>query len=393
MSGMSPPATLDIAHVVENLERGGLERMVIDLVSAQHRAGHRCRVACLFEPGALAGELAVQGIEVFACGKRGGIDVSALRRLRRWLRQSPRSVVHTHNATAHYHVALASMGLSHARLINTRHGMGAARPGSRLEWLYRRAMPRTDAVAAVCEAARARFAAQGVHPRGGLYALPNGIRVERFSAASDESRQQLIKTLDLPADARIIGSVGRLNPVKDQAAMINALQRLHGEIPNAVLVIVGDGPLRDALQQQATAQGIADAVRLLGDRSDVEQLLPGFDVFVLSSRSEGYSMALLEACASALPIIATDVGGNREIVVDGHNGMMVPAGDLVRMAEALQQLLVDPQRATSMGHAGRDWALKHASLQAMADRYDALYRGVAFAAADDQRSSNSLQTI
>lgn len=370
---------LRIVHVVENLERGGLERMVIDLAVAQRAAGHDPRVLCLFQPGALAVELEAQGIAVQACGKRGGFDPGALRRLRAQLRAAPGTVLHTHNANAHYHAVAAAFGLPLAKTINTRHGMGAARPRSRGEWLYRRAMGRTDVVAAVCEAARARFAAQGVRPRRGLLAVPNGIRVDAFSAANAERRAALRNVLELPLGARIIGTVGRLNPVKDQACLLRAFARLHRERPDAALVLVGDGALRGALEAQAAALGIGESLRFLGDRGDVRQLLQGFDAFALSSLSEGYSMALLEACASGLPIVATDVGGNREIVVDGRNGLLVPAADETALADALARLLRDPAHAEAMGRAGRDWALREASIDAMAARYDALYRGEAVA--------------
>ena len=366
---------LDILHVVENLERGGLERMVIDLVGVQHAAGHRCRVICLFQPGALAGELEAQAISVHACGKRGGFDLAALRRLRGWLRASPGAVVHTHNANAHYHTAAAALGLPIARLVNTRHGMGAAQPRSRGEWLYRRAMRRTDTVAAVCEAARARFAQQGVSPRGGLLSVPNGIRIDRFSPASEEHRAALCSDLGLAPGTRLIGTVGRLNPVKDQATLLRAFARLRGEFADTALVLVGDGALRTTLEAQATALGIGDAVCFLGDRDDVCKLLQGFDVFALSSLSEGYSMALLEACASGLPIVATDVGGNREIVVDGRNGRLVPPARDDALAEAFAAMLRDAAGTAAMGCAGRDWALREASIETMAGRYDTLYRG------------------
>lgn len=375
MSDGSYKSPLDIVHVVENLERGGLERMVIDLAGVQRAAGHRCRVICLFQPGALAGELEAQGIEVQACRKRGGFDLAALRRLRGGLRAMPGAVVHTHNANAHYHTVAAAVGLPIARLINTRHGMGAAQPRSRGEWLYRRTMRRTDTVAAVCEAARARFAQQGVAPRGRLLSVPNGIRIERFSLASEARRSALRSDLGLAPDTRIIGSVGRLNPVKDQATLLRAFARLRGDFADAALVLVGDGALRGSLESQAAALGIADAVRFLGDRGDVRELLQAFDIFALSSLSEGYSMALLEACASGLPIVATDVGGNREIVVDGRNGLLVPPARDDALADGFGTLLRDPAGAAAMGTGGREWALREASVETMARRYDALYRG------------------
>lgn len=373
---MNATAPLDIAHVVENLERGGLERMVIDLVVAQRAAGHRPRIACLFERGALATELDAVGVEVTACHKRGGLDVAALGRLRGWLRAAPGAIVHTHNANAHYHAVAAGMGLPLARVVNTRHGMGAAQPRSRGEWLYRRTMRRTDVVAAVCDAARARFEAQGVRPREALIAVPNGIPVERFTAANDERRDALRKVLGLAPETRIVGTVGRLNPVKDQSLLIRAFAALHAREPATALVLVGDGALRATLEAEASASGAGEAIRFLGDRGDVRQLLQGFDAFALSSRSEGYSMALLEACASALPIVATDVGGNREIVESGVNGQLVPAGDAEAFAAALHALLATREAARTMGATGRAWALREASIETMTMRYERLYRRI-----------------
>lgn len=364
-----------IAHVVETLERGGLERVVIDLALAQRDAGHECRVACLFQPGALAQELSTQGIEVHACGKHTGVDVPALSRLRAWLRRQHGGVLHTHNATAHYHGVLAAAGLPFDRIVNTRHGMGVADPHSRREWLYRRTMPHTDVVAAVCEAARVQFAAQGVRPRTGLAVIRNGIRTERFAVASPETRRALAVELGFDPRTRLIGTVGRLNPVKDQAALLQAFALVHRDVPDCALVLVGDGALRAELEAQARAQGVAGAVRFLGDRSDVARLLQGLMVFVLSSRSEGYSVALLEACATGLPIAATDVGGNREIVGDGVNGRLVASGDIAGLAQAMADLLRDPLRADAMGRAGRRWALAEGSLQMMLTRYERVYAG------------------
>lgn len=369
---------MKISHVVENLDRGGLERMVIDLALAQRGAGHAVRVACLFERGALAGELADAGIDVIACGKRTGADVAALSSLREWLRAGAGGVLHTHNAAAHYHAVLAGAGIGFARVVNTRHGMGA--PAGRRERLYRWSMPRTDIVATVCDAARADIGTRALRPRVGIVAVPNGIRVHAQAAASQAARETLASLLGFEPGARLIGTVGRLNPVKDQAGLLRAFAQVLPDIPRAALVLAGDGALRTGLEALAGQLGIAPRVRFLGDRGDVNRLLAGFEAFVLSSRSEGYSMALLEACAAALPIVATDVGGNREIVAHGRNGLLVPADDPAALAAALRMLLGDPATAQAMGEAGRAWALREATLEAMAQRYERLYDGHARAA-------------
>jgi glycosyltransferase involved in cell wall biosynthesis len=141
-------------------------------------------------------------------------------------------------------------------------------------------------------------------------------------------------------------------------------------------VLVGDGELRASLQQCAIDEQIADAVHFLGDRNDVPDLLRGLDVFALSSVSEGYSMALLEASAVGLPIVATDVGGNGEIVKDGETGALVPARNVAALAEAMLALQ-EPEVAAGLAHAARAWVEQHGSLEAMAARYDDLYQSTA----------------
>lgn len=369
---MSVPA---VTHFVENLNRGGLERTVVDLVRTQAARGQRCQVVCLFERGTLAVELDALGIPVLACGKRRGVDLRALARARRHVLAHGSRILHTHNAAAHYHAVLATLGLG-LRTINSRHGMGALDATSRRERLYRWSLRRTDVVATVCEVARRELERARAWPRATrLVAVPNGIDVGRFGARDEQARERFVAALGLPARTRLVGTVGRLNRVKDHAGLLQAFARLREDAPDAALVVVGDGELRDELAALAAAPALAGRVHLLGDRGDVADLLRGFDLFVLSSRSEGYSIALLEACASALPIVATDVGGNAEIVQAERTGLLVRAGDPVALAAALRELLADLPRAREMGQAGLEWVRRKGSLAAMAARYEHLYLG------------------
>lgn len=367
---------MNVTHVVENLNRGGLERMVLDLVALQRQQGLRPQVVCVFEPGALAGELGSLGVPLVACGKRPGLDLRALHRLRRAVRDHRTEVLHTHNAAAHYQAVLATLGLPGRRhVVNTRHGMGAGQRASRRDAFYRAAMGRTDAVVTVCDAARRDAVARGLVPGSRTVVIPNGIRVERFAASGEPARRQLRQSLGVAPDTRLIGTVGRLNWAKDQDSLIRAFARVHATRPDTALVLVGSGELRGDLEDRARLEDVASAVHFLGDRSDVAQLLQGLDLFALSSVSEGYSMALLEAAASALPIVATDVGGNAEIVRHGETGMLAPSGDPLALAATLGALLDAPALALELGAAARAWLLEHGSLEAMAASYARLYEG------------------
>ena len=361
-----------ISHVVENLNRGGLERVVIDLIRAQRRAGHQCQAICLFEYGQLVDELVASGTPVVACGKRGGPDLSAISRLRAHLRTHGSEILHTHDAAAHYYAVAASLGLGLRRIVNTRHGMFETRKPRR-EWLYRRTLAATDAVATVCTAARDDAVRLGFIPAHKALVVPNGIPVDAFHEADAASRSRLALDLGLDAGTRIVGTVGRLHPAKDQATLIRAFARVQAAHPASALVIVGDGALRAELERCAAQEGVGARVRFLGDRGDVPKLLRGMDVFALSSLTEGYSISLLEACATSLPIVATAVGGNAEIVRAGVNGLIVPPADPEALAGAIGALLADPVLSAALGRAGRTWAIAHGSSEAMCGRYETIY--------------------
>jgi glycosyltransferase involved in cell wall biosynthesis len=376
---------LNITHFVESLNRGGLERVVIDLVRLQREAGHHCQVVCLFEQGTLAPELAELGIPVHSCDKRGGLDLRAMLRARRFLRGHATDVLHTHNAMSHYYAVLASRGLRLRRVVSTRHGMGATRAtaqrdararggrNGRLEWLYGKSMAFTHTVATVCETARREYAQRADLPSTKIVAVPNGIQVDRFEPASAHSRQQLQNALGVSAQTRLVGLVGRLTWAKDHATLIRAFGLMQPRLSESALVLIGDGPLQPALAALAAAEGVAARVFFLGDRNDVNALLRGLDLFAMSSVTEGYSVALLEACATGLPIVATDVGGNAEIVHHGSNGLLVPARDPAALAAAMLEVLQDAGRAGALGRAGREWVMQYGSLRGMAQRYGEIY--------------------
>lgn len=273
---------------------------------------------------------------------------------------------------AHYYGALASLGLG-VRLINTRHNMGSRSAGSRSEWLYRATLPITEAVVAVSHAARDVAVERIGVPAARAAVAANGIVLGGFHPRCEPAHRRWTETLGVPARTRLIGTVGRLHPAKDHAGLLDAYVRVRRRHPDTVPLIAGDGPLRAMLESRARAEGLGDHVRFLGDRADVGDLLGGLDLFVLSSVTEGYPVVLVEACASGLPIVATDVGGNAEIVEHERNGLLVPPRNPAALASAIVAVLEQPERGRTMGAAGRRWALAYGSVAAMATRYEAIY--------------------
>ena len=372
MTGNSP---LHILHVVESLDRGGLERMVVDLAVEQSRRGHRVVLATLYRPGPLADELHGAGVKTLDFGKSTHGSLHAARLLRRQLARGF-DVMHSHNPMSHYYAVAAGFGLPRPVRINTRHGMGPeAGTSKRLEWLYARSLAHTDAVTVVCDAARQRFLARQVDFPERWITLRNGIDLSRVEERDDAHRRALLDELQRPSSSCIVGCVGRLNPVKQHGVLIEAFARILPSIPDACLVLAGDGSEHSRLVDLAVQSGVAGSVHFLGARTDIPRLLAGMDAFALTSASEGYSLALVEASAAGLPIVASDVGGNSEIVNDGVTGLLFPAGDVDSCAEHLRALANSPGLRDRMGRQARLWAFEHASLQTMANAYEMLYRG------------------
>ena len=365
---------MNVVHVVESLAVGGLERVVLSLAGWQRRRGDAIRIVCLFDEGAMSGQARAAGIGVQAIGKHPGLDLRAVQALRVALRDDAVDVLHTHNAAAHYHAVPAALGLGLKRVLNTRHGMGAPQ-GARRERLYQLAVRGADAVVFVSRAGLAHFVqrAGGVPPRK-AHVIANGVDVAAIGARQDDVRRALLTRLGRPSETMLIGTVGRLDPVKDHATLLQAMQRLRAGGHAADLVLVGDGATREALAARAKSLQIDGHVHFLGMRDDVHSLLPAFDLFALSSITEGYSLALVEAAAAALPIVATRVGGNADIVGDGVTGLLVEPRDAAALADALARLLDDRELRLAMGQAGRAWALEHGSIDAMGRAYDALYQ-------------------
>jgi len=157
--------------------------------------------------------------------------------------------------------------------------------------------------------------------------------------------------LGLPADALVIGTVGNLTPKKGQAILIEAFSRLHASRADSRLVIVGTGPEQEHLRSEVASRGLEDAVLMTGSRGDVPDLLPAFDIYASASLFEGLPIALVEAFAAGLPVVATSAGGTGEVVSDGVEGVLVDPGDVDALAKALDALAGDPERRASYGAA------------------------------------------
>jgi glycosyltransferase involved in cell wall biosynthesis len=364
-----------ILHFVDTLERGGLERVVFDLSLAQRKAGHQVYICCLFTRGALANEIEDAGIPVYCLHKKDGPDLRAVLGLAGLIRRLKTDIVHSHNQVPIYYAAVARLLCFRSiRLVATRHNMGSNDPSDRREGRFKVSIKITDRVAFVSQAALDRFVQVGAVPADKSDVVLNCIPLDRYHVADAQSSRRAKALIGLPTSSILVGAVGRLVPVKNHRGLVEAIAPLFDEMKSLHLIIIGTGPLHAALETQARALGVSDRVHLLGERSDVQDVLPAFDVFAMPSESEGHSIALLEAMASGLAVVATAVGGNPEIVTDGSTGLLVKYGDCEALRQCLRQLLIDTAQRERLQQAARRWAAKEISLQTMVSRYDDFYR-------------------
>lgn len=203
--------------------------------------------------------------------------------------------------------------------------------------------------------------------------IPNGVDTERFSP---EGREQARRSLDVPYGATVFGCVGRLDPVKDHASLLRAFAAVGSGGAPVLLLLAGEGPMRAAIEAEIRRLGLDARVRLLGERSDVPDVLRALDVFLLPSVGEGMSNSILEAMAAGLPVIATRVGGNPQLVRDGATGTLVAAGDPEGLAAAMRRYLGEPELRAAHGRAARLRSEAEFSLTRMVAAYSALYAGL-----------------
>jgi glycosyltransferase involved in cell wall biosynthesis len=351
-----------VLHLVINLDVGGLERVVVNHVRFADRTRFDLAVLCLGSEGRLAPELRAIGVPVCAMAVHGPHLVRALIRLVGELRRWKPHVLHTHDFPPHLLGAPAARLARVPVVIHTRHCQTGALTRRQALGLRISSWLSTMVVAVSEDSGRLLGSREGV-PSRKRRVIQNGVDVSAYHARHRWSR---------PPGQRVI-SVGRLAEVKDYPTLLRAARRVAESLPDFRLEIVGDGPARASLEALRSDLGLSGCVSFLGERGDVAERLASADVFALASTSEGLSVSLLEAMAAGLPIVATCVGGNPEIVTSGVTGELVPPGNVEALASALLSMLADPIRLASMARAARLRAEEQFDLRRVVARYEALY--------------------
>lgn len=364
-----------IAHIIHKLDYGGLENGVVNLINRMPAEDWRHCIVCMTDFTDFRKRIQRPDVEVIALHKPEGKAWGTYARLWRELRRLRPDIVHTRNLAAlegQVPAFLAGIG----GRVHSEHGwdvgdLDGSNPKPRL--LRRLVRPFVRQYIALSrDIERYLRKAVGVRPDR-LSQVYNGVDDSRFSLQGETAL-----TPWTGHEVFVFGTVGRAQAVKDQLTLVRAFAALISHFPharqNARLVIIGDGPLLPRLQELVEQASLGDLVWLPGSRDDIPALMRAMDVFVLPSLSEGISNTILEAMASGLPVVATAVGGNPELVEAGTSGALVPAGDVAQLADTLARYWQEPALARQQGQAARKIIETRFSMQRMVDQYVAVYR-------------------
>jgi sugar transferase (PEP-CTERM/EpsH1 system associated) len=361
-----------VMHLVESLEVGGMENGVVNLANLIDKERFKLSVCCLSHPGSLSQKLDPAEVAVFSLNWKGGVSPALFFQLARHFRDAEVQVVHTHGWLTLLYGSVAALLARVPVLINGEHGTFHL-DNFRRRATYRALSFLVHRYVAVSFSLEQKLRRIIAHGRERILCIPNGVDVQRFSPRSEAEVAALRSSLGLPAGALVIGSVGRLEPVKNYQMLLRVFARLSLEEATLQCVLVGDGSLREALAGLARELGVADRVHFTGKVDQPHQAMHLLDLFVSSSLSEGMSNTILEAMACGMPVVATEVGDSGHLVREGETGFLVPSEDAPGLEHAIKKVLSNAVLRREMGTRARASAVESYGISRMIDRYQELY--------------------
>ncbi|MCX5888249.1 MAG: glycosyltransferase [Deltaproteobacteria bacterium] len=361
---------LKVLHLLESLPVGGAEDLVAAIVRGLDPARFAAGVACIGFPGPVGAELYAAGYPVSYLG----LDLkrtSAWRLmadLRRLLQEHRPDILHTHLYHPNLYGRLAALGLGLPGVVAAVHNSYNRVKIHRRLWNYLLGWASDRVLVGSAQVLNDVRRYDGV-PASRLLLMPYGIRLAELETGL--SREEARQTLQV--SGFVLGAVGRLEEQKGHTHLLEALAQVRRQIPAAILVLVGDGRRREALERQAQELGVVDGVRFLGTRRDLPLIYRALDLFVQPSLWEGLPLALLKAMGAGLPVLATRVSGVQEVISDGGNGRLVAPGDPEALALALVELYRQPETRARLGAAAHLTIRDNYSLEAMLTKLEQVY--------------------
>jgi glycosyltransferase involved in cell wall biosynthesis len=365
--------TATVCQVLHSLGVGGAEVLAARL-ARQLAGAFRFLFVCLDDLGTLGQELRAQGFPVWVLGRRPGVDWRCSWRLANLLRQQRVDVVHAHQYTPFFYALTARLLYRRPSILFMEHGRSFPDyPRPKRMVVNRLLLERRDRVVGVGQAVRQALIRNEGLPAKKVAVIYNGIDLSAFANGFHDP-QAVRREMGVGDPDLVILQVARLDPLKDHATAIHTLEHVVRRCGDVRLVLVGEGPELGKVQQLIAERNLSANVRFLGLRKDVGRLLSAADLFLLTSVSEGIPLAVIEAMAAGLPVVATQVGGTGEVVLDGSTGLLAPSGDAAALAERILQIAENPALGKQMGQRGCERARDVFSESQMLARYVQLYQ-------------------
>lgn len=361
---------------ITDLPRDGAQRQLLELVKGLDKKRFRPVVLTFRSGGSMEAEFkAIPRVRLISLERKKKSDFLYVFKVLRLLRRLEADVVQPFLTPATFYGLIPAL-LSHTpvKIVTERSGIGLrnAPLGYRLylraeDFLTRYA----DIVVANSEAGREYLIKRGIAPER-VKVIYNGLNLTRLNS-NRKDVERIRQALGLPTDGQVVGIMARLFPVKRHDIFLQAAALVNQAIPETRFAIVGDGPWRSYLEALSQKLGLESKVAFLGEQREVGPYLAAFDVAALTSETEGCSNSVLEAMAVGKPVVATDVGGNRELIDNGETGFLVPFGDPKALSEAIIRLLRDPVLARMIGERAKERTIHRFSLENMVNQYESLY--------------------
>jgi sugar transferase (PEP-CTERM/EpsH1 system associated) len=366
---------IHIVHVQESLEVGGLENGVVNIANGLDPSRFRTTICCLNRLGPLTSRLDNSKVRYLCLNEKAGKRLMLFFRLQRLFTHICADIVHTHNYYSGVYGIIGAKLSKHAKIIHGEHGnptFSSAIQKTAVRNIY----PMAHTVVTVSSELGRALAGQGV-PATKIKCILNGVDTRRFKPAASDMKTSKRQALGVEESDILFGYVGRISAEKGVDRLLYAFSKLNKSYRNVRLAIAGDGPIFGAIKILADKLDIGASVIFLGSRDDVHEVYSCFDVFILPSLVEGLSNVILEAMASGLAIVATDVGGNSELITHRESGIIVAPDSVEQLHQAMETLVEDRKQRESLASAALSRAHSGFSLNRMIHQYSDLYESLA----------------
>ncbi|HPM42617.1 MAG TPA: glycosyltransferase [Candidatus Omnitrophota bacterium] len=358
-----------VMHITYSLGTGGMEKLVREIVERTDPSMFESSVCCLWIKGRFSEDLEKRGIKVCCMDKRDGFDHSLFSRMADIFKKEKISIVHSHDSSANLYASVSARLAGVKKVFNTEHG-GIYFETERKKKINRLLCLLNKKVICVSDSIKNDLMGMGL-PEIKLKVIPNGLDFSEFDIELDRNRKR--RDLGLCESDFVISSIGRLSKVKNHEMLLASVKPILQRMSNAKIIIAGDGPLRQVLEERAKEYTSSGRVLFLGTRKDVPEILKISDCFVACSESESFGLSVLEAMAAGVPVVSTCAGGLKEIVKDGVTGILISKNDAGALVDGIYRIYSDKLYAQGNASRAKEMVKISYGVDQMVKRYQELY--------------------